>query len=104
MNRFETKTIEIDARDRKASITAFVCGDLAFHLGVGEDDDGWTMTHVPTGLAMATQIPDPKAARALVRRCLASDIDWSNSDPTAYYDLIRARPTLQKAIARYRYD
>lgn len=48
-----TSTGKIEQRPIMISVDASVCGPLAVHLSVGDQLPRWTITHVPTGCAMA---------------------------------------------------
>lgn len=61
-------------------VAGFVRGAFAVHAGVGGAEDGFVLTHLPTGSALV-QHGEQDGLMALADRLAALDCDWSWTDP-----------------------
>lgn len=61
-------------------VAGFVRGAFAVHAGVGDTEDGFVLTHLPTGSALV-QHGKQDGLMALADRLAALDCDWSWTDP-----------------------
>jgi len=67
---------------RASTITAHVCGALAYHRSL-TFPDYWGISHVPTGYGIGDHIATEADAQAIIALALESGIEWDTSDPQA---------------------
>ena len=90
---FESVEIEV-----KIKLQAQVRGGLAYHQNV-HSDGTWTVTHVASGIAVASDLTTEDMARRIVDALLATDFDWTQDAEQVAQAKDRLFPVIRNAIA-----
>jgi hypothetical protein len=95
------KTIEIKTEDGPETVTALVNGHFAIHpLRVRRGKDGfgyYTVTHVPTGLAILHTNGILKA-KAICNAYEVLPLNWSNSNPYSYQPSVQTLRAIRQRL------
>ena len=95
---FTTQLIAIRTHaGEMVTIDAQVSGHFAIHLSpIG--GLMFTVTHVPTGCALAQGLPNAQARAVVAQAQTMTDLDWSRSD-VAYFDTAEIRAITARLAA-----
>ena len=97
-------TIQIATVDGPESIEAEVFSDLfAVHPDLTPEAEGWTLTHMPTGMLALSGIESEFAALALAERLVAlGDAFWRIPKNVHFGE--SAPPEVRRILARWKND
>lgn len=57
---------------------------FAVHRNVAFPNEGWTLTHIPSQLAMLASLSSKKRARDIAKDLLAAPVNWSRTELEAF--------------------
>lgn len=97
-------TIQIATVDGPESIEAEVFGDLfAVHPDLTPEADGWTLTHMPTGMMALSGIETEYAALALAERLVTLGPEFWSIPKNVHFGQ-SAPPEVRRILARWKSD
>ena len=97
-------TIQVATVDGPESIEAEVFGDIfAVHRDLTPTADGWTLTHMPTGMMALSGIENEFAALALAERLVALGAEFWKVPKNCHFGE-SAPPEVRRILARWKTD
>ena len=97
-------TIQVATVDGPESVEAEVFGDVfAVHRDLTPTADGWTLTHMPTGMLALSGIESEFAALALAERLIALGQEFWKLPKNCHFGE-SAPPEVRRMMARWKTD
>lgn len=96
---WERRSITVQLFRAPVTVAALVRGHLAVHP-TPPDGRTWSVTHVPSGYALAVWLPRPTDARRVARIAARTTIDWSQ--PLSWFSESAFDPAYVAAVAPVR--